>query len=577
MINSKTKSIAAVTILATALSACAVGPDYHRPNAPQTMPSAFVGAREDVRQEPAATRWWKLYNDAILDGYVEESLAANTDLRVAVANVERSRAYLRVTKDELLPSTDIEIGGKKIRNVDRSEADMGRRMSTVQGGLEVSYEVDLFGRLRRRVEAARGDWQAVEADRDAVMVAVIGDTVEAYSSVLAGNRSVDAARHTVELLNRSLSITEARARIGRADQLDVLRIRTLRDQADRIVIATGSRPSIPGGWQEALGDRLIVNDDVFDWEDLPESVAVVGAGVIGLELAQALHRLGVRVRIYDRDETIGPLTDPEVEREATRIFLGEIPASLGVVATPSLAADGRVSVMTEDASGNRTVEAFDYLLVAAGRRPNLDRLGLASAGIEQDEAGLPTIYRATMQSNRSHIFIAGDANGFRPLLHEAADDGAIAGDNAGRYPIVRARPRRASLGIVFSDPQIAMAGATHRDLVGTGVAFEVAEANFAKQGRSRVMLQNRGMIRTYADVATGIFLGAEMVGPAADHIGHLLAWSAQRGDTVQQMLDSPFYHPVVEEGVRTALRELQRKLSIAPPTPESCLDCIAGS
>ncbi|ENE2732112.1 dihydrolipoyl dehydrogenase [Stenotrophomonas maltophilia] len=348
-------------------------------------------------------------------------------------------------------------------------------------------------------------------------------------------------------------------------------------QADRIVIATGSSPSIPSGWRETLGDRLIVNDDIFDWEDLPESVAVVGSGVIGLELAQALHRLGVRVRVYGRDETIGPLTDPAVEREATRIFSEEIPTSLSVRVTPSLATDGRVSVMTEDAQGARSLEAFDYLLVAAGRRPNLDRLGLASAGIERDETGMPTIYRATMQSSRSHIFIAGDANGFRPLLHEAADDGRIAGDNAGRYPIVRARPRRASLGIVFSDPQIAMAGASHRDLLSTGVAFEVAEASFADQGRSRVMLQNRGMIRVYADVATGTFLGAEMVGPAAEHIGHLLAWSAQRGDTVQQMIDSPFYHPVVEEGVRTALRDLQRKLSIAPPTPESCLDCIAGA
>ncbi len=348
-------------------------------------------------------------------------------------------------------------------------------------------------------------------------------------------------------------------------------------QADRIVIATGSSPSIPGGWREALGDRLIINDDVFDWEDLPESVAVVGTGVIGLELAQALHRLGVRVRLYGRDESMGPLSDPEVAREATRIFSQEVPTLLGVGVTPTLADDGRVSVLAEDRHGVRSTEVFDYVLVAAGRRPNIDRLALASAGIERDEAGLPTIYRATMQSSRSHIFIAGDANGFRQLLHEAADDGRIAGDNAGRYPVVRPRPRRAALGIVFSDPQIAMVGRSHRELTEAGIAFEVAEASFADQGRSRVMLENRGMIRVYADMASGVFLGAEMVGPAAEHIGHLLSWSAQRGDTVQQMIDSPFYHPVVEEGVRTALRELQRKLSLAPPTPESCLDCIAGA
>lgn len=82
---------------------------------------------------------------------------------------------------------------------------------------------------------------------------------------------------------------------------------------------------------------------------------------------------------------------------------------------------------------------------------------------------------------------------------------------------------------------------------------------------------------TPADRATGVFLGVEMVGPAAEHIGHLLSWSVQRGDTVQQMIDSPFYHPVVEEGVRTALRHLQRKLAPVPQAPESCLDCVPGA
>ena len=75
---------------------------------------------------------------------------------------------------------------------------------------------------------------------------------------------------------------------------------------------------MPEAWRRALGDRLIVNDDVFDWNDLPRSVAVVGAGVIGLELAQALHRLGVRVRLYGRSERVGPLTDPALQALARR-------------------------------------------------------------------------------------------------------------------------------------------------------------------------------------------------------------------------------------------------------------------
>lgn len=163
------------------------------------------------------------------------------------------------------------------------------------------------------------------------------------------------------------------------------------------------------------------------------------------------------------------------------------------------------------------------------------------------------------------------------LLYGAADDGRIAGGNAGRYPKVRRRPRRTPLGIVFSNPQIAIAAATFRQLTESGAAFAVGEALFADQGRNRAMPENYGVIRAYADRATGIFLGAEMVDPSAEHIGHLLSWSVQRWDAIQQIIDSPFQHPVGEEGVRTALRLLHRNLDLALQSPETCLDCVSGA
>ena len=95
-----------------------------------------------------------------------------------------------------------------------------------------------------------------------------------------------------------------------------------------------------------------------------------------------------------------------------------------------------------------------------------------------------------------------------------------------------------------------------------GGTFEAGEVSFADQGRSRVILKNRGHLRVYADRATGRFLGAEMAGPAAEHIGHLLAWALAHRMTVASMLEMPFYHPVVEEGLRTALRDLDAKLAV---------------
>lgn len=351
----------------------------------------------------------------------------------------------------------------------------------------------------------------------------------------------------------------------------------VRVQAGRIVIATGSRPAMPAAWRSTLGDRLIVNDDVFDWRTLPRSVAVVGAGVIGLEFAQALHRLGVRVRLVGRGSRLGPLTDPALQKVAAEVLGRGLPMQLDAHHLELSREGDEVGIRTVDGAGRAHEERFEFLLAATGRRANVDDIGLESSDLARDAAGVPLYDRRTGQAGDRPVFIAGDAGEDRPLLHEAADEGRIAGDNAGRWPDVRVRPRRAPLAVVFSDPQIALAGATHAELVASGAPFAVGEASFDDQGRSRVMARNAGALRVYGSPQDGRFLGAEMIGPAAEHIGHLLAWSVQRGDTVQQMLDSPFYHPVVEEGLRTALRTLQRALRMGPPPVERCLDCGPGA
>jgi dihydrolipoamide dehydrogenase len=369
---------------------------------------------------------------------------------------------------------------------------------------------------------------------------------------------------------------------GRARFLDARTLQVdehTRVFAQRIVIATGSRPVLPEAWRRAAGARLIVNDDVFAWDDLPSSVAVVGTGVIGLELAQALHRLGVRVRLYGRSARVGPLTDTALQALSRATFARELPLTLASHHFEVQGREGGVHVKSVDGEGGTHEESFEWLLAAAGRRANVDGLGLEHTGLPLGEDGVPVHDRRTGQAGADPgtIFIAGDAADERPLLHEAADEGRIAGDNAGRWPDVRVRPRRAALAVVFSDPQIMLAGASHAELLAAGTRFATGAVSFEDQGRSRVMGRNQGALHVYAEYGSGRFLGAEMLGPAAEHLGHLLAWSVQRGDTVQAMLDSPFYHPVVEEGLRTALRHLQRELRMGPVPVERCLDCGPGA
>jgi len=349
--------------------------------------------------------------------------------------------------------------------------------------------------------------------------------------------------------------------------------------AQRIVIATGSRPSWPAAWNE-LGDRLIVNDDLFDWDDLPGAVAVFGPGVIGLELGQALHRLGVRVAMFGVGGAVGPLTDDKVRAYAERAINEEFYLDPDAKVEQLLRDGDQVLIRFLDKAGEQQEIRVDYVLAATGRRANIDKLDIEKTGMQLDSKGIPVADRFTLQTSQPHIFIAGDASNQLPLLHEAADQGRIAGDNAGRFPDIRAGLRRSPLSVVFSDPQIALVGSTLRELNQRYTScgcFEIGEVSFEDQGRSRVMLRNKGLLRVYGEHGTGRFLGAEMMGPDAEHIAHLLAWAHQQQMSISQMLDMPFYHPVVEEGLRTALRDLNARLHLGPEMVARCLDCGPGA
>ncbi|MDP2238720.1 MAG: dihydrolipoyl dehydrogenase [Burkholderiales bacterium] len=337
--------------------------------------------------------------------------------------------------------------------------------------------------------------------------------------------------------------------------------------AKSIVIATGSRAVYPDSFK-TLGDRLIISDDVFDWRDLPKAVAVMGPGIIGLELGQALHRLGVRVAVLGRGGRVGPLSDPEILAYAIAAFSEEFTLEPDAHIAAMERDGDRVAIRRAGPDGSEETAHFDYVLAATGRTPNVTGMGLDQTTLKLDAKGVPSFDPATTRTasadGASPIFIAGDAGNFIPLLHEAADEGRIAGRNAARLALgkpVTPGLRRAPIGIVFTDPQIGIVGGGFHSM--TPGTFATGQASFEDQGRSRILLKNKGLLNVYGDLATGRFLGAEMLAPAAEHLAHLLAWALQNKMTVAQLLGMPFYHPVIEEGLRTALHDLNVKLRAA--------------
>ncbi len=335
--------------------------------------------------------------------------------------------------------------------------------------------------------------------------------------------------------------------VGRARFLDAHRLevggRVIR--AERIVLATGSRPIVPARWA-SLGEGVLTSDTVFELDRLPRSLAVIGLGVIGIELGQALGRLGVEVVGVARSGRIAGLSDPEVLASAMEIFSREFEIWSGHAAEVESAGDGRFTVIA--GPHKKTVDA---VLVSIGRRPNVDGLGLETLGAPLDEQGVPVFDPATLRVGSLPIFIAGDANGRDPILHEAWDDGRVAGYNAAREEAVCFH-RRAPLKITFCDPQIVTAGRRFSEVKDLEIA--IGQCRFADQGRAVIRDQNAGLLRVYAERGGGRLLGAEMAAPDGEHLGHLLAWAVQQGLTVFDMLRLPFYHPVIEEGLRSAVQ-----------------------
>ena len=329
--------------------------------------------------------------------------------------------------------------------------------------------------------------------------------------------------------------------------------------ARRIILATGTRPNVPDLYRP-LGDLAIVNDDVFDWRDLPHRVLVVGSGVIGVELGLALARLGVRVRVLNRSGSFAHLADPQVRAAAVALLAPEL-SLVQQARVTTVRREGDQAVVGWSADGGpETVERFDYVLLTAGRDPALESLHLERTTMPLDERGRPRFDPATLQVHGQPVFLAGDVTGRHAIQHGASDDGRLAGRNAAAWPDVRALPRRAPLAIVFSDPQIMQVGSGHASLDDPD-AVAMGEVDWTRQGRSRVMQRNQGLLRVYMRKSDRRFLGAEMVGPDAEHVAHLLAWALQMELTVPDMLNLPFYHPTIEEGIRTALRDAARHIS----------------
>lgn len=229
--------LAATGVLAAVLCGCAVGPTYRAPPTPPAAAGRFDAAAptaaDSVAQPP--DRWWALYNDPAIDALVQRALVENTDLRVAAANLAAARASLAQARSFQLPTTQESAGptygvSSSSLLLDRLNGEKARPTGGFAANLGASYEVDLFGRIRRGLEAAKGDVQAREAAQDFVRVTVAAETTRAYVDACAYAQEISVGERSLGLTTQSLNIILKQRELGTASDYEVATATTLVEQ-----------------------------------------------------------------------------------------------------------------------------------------------------------------------------------------------------------------------------------------------------------------------------------------------------------------------------------------------------------
>ncbi len=314
--------------------------------------------------------------------------------------------------------------------------------------------------------------------------------------------------------------------------------------ADHFLIATGSvvnTPAVPG----LAETPHWTSDDVLDLDFLPESVIVLGAGVVACELAQFLNRVGSRVIQIQRSSNILSDNSPEAAEVVAKVFREEgIELHTGTHLV-SVEKDGDGVLVNFSQNGEPRQARAAHLFNALGRKPNTRHLGLADAGVETFASGHVKM-NEMQQTTNPRIYAAGDVSGPHEIVHIAIMQGEVAAKHAcGRSPDpVNFETRTA---VVFTDPQIGTAGIPVDEARERGIDLVVADYPFDDHGKSLLMEAKHGYVKAWADRASGKLIGAECVGKDAGELIHAMAVGISLGARPADLVKVHWYHPTLSE------------------------------
>jgi mercury(II) reductase len=330
-------------------------------------------------------------------------------------------------------------------------------------------------------------------------------------------------------------------------------------RAEQVFIATGMRPAIPR--IEGI-DRVdaFTNETLMELKELPERLVVIGGGYIACELGQAFHRYGSRVTIIQSGERLCPHEEPDVSTLLERALRAEgVELVLGHRATRVEPDGGGVRVVAHSADGDEQVVEGTHVLVAAGRLPNTDALGLDAAGVETDRHGYVRVDEY-LRTSVPGIWAVGDVNGQQPFTRVCQEEAKVAYANA--FEGADIAMERLHLGhAVFTDPEIGSVGLTEREARERGYDVAAGLVTFDQVEKAEIIGETTGLIKYVAERRTHRLLGCHVIGPGGADLVYDAVVVMRHGGTLDELAKAVGIFPTVQEGMEGAARGLLRRMA----------------
>ena len=330
--------------------------------------------------------------------------------------------------------------------------------------------------------------------------------------------------------------------------------------AEKFLIATGSKVSVPTAVPGLATTPFWTSDEVLDLDFVPESVIVLGGGIVACELAQFLRRIGAKVTLIQRSKTILKDYSPAASEVVQQAFRDEGIALHTDTQIEKISGDAAGVAVKFTCGGKTLTRRARHLFNALGREPNTDSLQLAAAGVKLTPAGRVVVNR-WQQTSAQHIYAGGDVCGPYDLVHLAVAQGELAARHAFAVTGLKPIDPKLLLSVVFTEPALASIGVQERELTARGQKFLVATYPFNDHGKSILMEANYGYVKVIAEPKRGRILGAEIVGPHAGELIHLFSGPLVMKATVFDLLRAPWYHPTLAEILTYPLEEIAEQIN----------------